>query len=159
LARGGCATKCCGSVQFTLAQSKLKVVLRELFHKFFKPFLCAWWHFTRPFQTKTLIPWHRGPEHSFGQVFAEKNAANGRQVMKKILKKHHTSNLYDFAMRGRHIDFLRIRAFASEGINFTEEETVHFDVCRVCRLNVIDALRNLADEVPAVCGTTMRKAA
>ena len=78
--------------------------------------------------------------------------------MKKTLKKYRMSNRDDFAMRSRHIHFLRIRAFAIEGINFTEEETVHFDVCRVCRLNVIDALRNLADEVPAVCGT-MRKAA
>ena len=73
--------------------------------------------------------------------------------MKKI------SNRDEFAMRRRHIHFLRIRAFAVEGINFTEEETCHFDVCRACRLNVIDALRNLAAEVPAVSLTTMRKAA
>ena len=79
--------------------------------------------------------------------------------MKKILKKYRMSSRDNFSMTRRHIHFLRIHAFASEGINFTEEETVHFDVCRVCRLNVIDALRNLADEVPAVCGTTMRKAA
>ena len=79
--------------------------------------------------------------------------------MKKILKNYRMSNCDDFPMTGRHIHLLRIRAFASEGINFTEEETAHFDVCRVCRLMVIDALRNLAALVPAVCGTTMRKAA
>ena len=63
----------------------------------------------------------------------------------KILKKHRVvSNRDDFPMAGRHIHFLRIRAFASEGINFTEKETAHFDVCRVCRLKVIDAIRNPA---------------
>jgi hypothetical protein len=54
------------------------------------------------------------------------------------------SNRKDFPMAGRHIHFLRIRAFASEGISFTEKETAHFDVCRGCRLNVLDALRKLA---------------
>ena len=63
--------------------------------------------------------------------------------MKKILKKYRMSNRYDFPMTGRHIHFLRIHAFASEGINFTEKETAHFDVCRGCRLKVADALRNL----------------
>jgi hypothetical protein len=42
-----------------------------------------------------------------------------------------------------HIDFLRISAFAREGIDLTEKESAHFDVCRPCRLKVIDALRNL----------------
>jgi hypothetical protein len=65
--------------------------------------------------------------------------------MKKILKKFRVmSTRDDFPMTGRHIHFLRIRAFASEGIDFTEKESAHFDVCRVCRLKVIDALRNLA---------------
>ena len=77
--------------------------------------------------------------------------------MKKILKKRRVmSNRDDFPMTGRHIHFLRIRAFASEGINFTEKETAHFDVCRFCRLKVIDALRNLA---PQVERTIMPKAA
>jgi hypothetical protein len=77
--------------------------------------------------------------------------------MKKILKKFRVmSTRDDFPMTGRHIHFLRIRAFASEGINFTEKESAHFDVCRVCRLNVIDTLRNLP---PQVVGTIMPKAA
>ena len=77
--------------------------------------------------------------------------------MKKILKKHRVmSNRDDFPMAVRHIHFLRIRAFASEGINFTEKESAHFDVCRLCRLKVIDALRNLA---PGVVRTIMPKAA
>jgi hypothetical protein len=66
--------------------------------------------------------------------------------MKKILKKYRAMSTQDFSMTGRHIHFLRIRAFAIEGINFTEEETTHFDGCRVCRLKVIDALRNLAPQ-------------
>jgi hypothetical protein len=75
----------------------------------------------------------------------------------KILKKHRVmSNCDDFPIAGRHIHFLRIRAFASEGIDFTEKETAHFDACRVCRLKVIAALRNLA---PLVVCTTMPKAA
>ena len=77
--------------------------------------------------------------------------------MKKILKKYRVmSNRDGFPSTGRHIHFLRIRAFAGEGINFTEKETAHFDVCRVCRLKVIDALRNPA---PLVLVTTMPKAA
>jgi len=67
--------------------------------------------------------------------------------MKKILKNYRMSNRDDFPMTGRHIHLLRIRAFASDGINFTEKETAHFDVCRVCRLRVLDALRNLAPQV------------
>ena len=77
--------------------------------------------------------------------------------MKKILKKFRVmSTRDDFPMTGRHIHFLRIRAFASEGINFTEKENAHFDVCCVCRLKVIDGLRTLA---PLVVCTTMPKAA
>ena len=75
----------------------------------------------------------------------------------KTLKKYRLRSTHDdFPRAGRHIHFLRIRAFASEGINFTEKETAHFDVCRVCRLKVIDALRNLA---PLVVCTRMPKAA
>ena len=79
--------------------------------------------------------------------------------MKKILKKYRMSTRDDFPMTGRHIRFLRILAFASEDINFTEEEAAHFDVCRVCRLKVIDAVRNQATLFCAVCSITMRKAA
>jgi hypothetical protein len=79
--------------------------------------------------------------------------------MKEILKKYRVINRDDFPATGRHIHILRIRAFADEGINFTEEETSHFDVCRDCRLDVIDALKKLADPLPSVCGITMGKAA
>jgi hypothetical protein len=61
-------------------------------------------------------------------------------------------------MTESHFHLLRILEIANDGI-FTEEETAHFDVCRVCRLKVIDSLRNLTALVPAVCGATMRKAA
>jgi hypothetical protein len=76
--------------------------------------------------------------------------------MKKLGKFRVMSTRDDFPMEGRHIHFLRIRAFASEGINFTEKENAHFDVCRRCRLQVIDALRNL---VPKVVRIIMPKAA
>jgi hypothetical protein len=77
--------------------------------------------------------------------------------MKKILKKYRgMSNRDDFPMTGRHIHSLRIRAFANEDIEFTEKEDAHFDVCRPCRLKVIDAIRNLP---PPVVRTTMPKAA
>jgi hypothetical protein len=77
--------------------------------------------------------------------------------MKKIPKKYRMSDAVDFAMRGRHIHLLRVLAFATDGINFTEEENAHFDVCRVCRLKVIHALRNLG---PLVTSTSvMLKAA
>jgi hypothetical protein len=77
--------------------------------------------------------------------------------MKKILKKHRgMSNRDDFPMTGGHIHSLRIRAFASEDIEFTEKEDAHFDVCRLCRLNLIEAIRDLP--FPLV-RTTMRKAA
>ena len=79
--------------------------------------------------------------------------------MKKTLKKYRMINRDDFPVTGFHIHVLRIRAFANEGINFTEEENSHFDVCRDCRLEVIDALKKLADPLPSVCGTTMGKAA
>jgi|SoiMethySBSTD1v2_1073268.scaffolds.fasta_scaffold1104104_2 hypothetical protein len=78
--------------------------------------------------------------------------------MKKLLKKHGvTGNRVDFPKTGRHIHFLRILAFASEGINFTEKEDAHFDICRSCRLKVIVALRNLSPLVAPI--TTMAKAA
>jgi hypothetical protein len=77
--------------------------------------------------------------------------------MKKLLKKYRgMSTPDDFPMTGRHIHSLRIRDFATEGINFTGKETAHFDACRVCRLKVIAALRNLA---PRIVCTTMAKAA
>jgi hypothetical protein len=53
----------------------------------------------------------------------------------------------DFSTTGRHIHLLRIYAFVSDSVDFTEEENAHFDVCRNCRLNVIDALRTLAPQV------------
>jgi hypothetical protein len=56
----------------------------------------------------------------------------------------------------RHIDSLRIWAFASGGIDFTEKENTHFDACRICRLKLIDALRDLAEPVES---TTTPKAA
>ncbi len=60
--------------------------------------------------------------------------------MKKILKKYRVMSNRDVVpMTGRHIHFLRVLAFANEGINFTEEEAAHFDACRLCRLKVIDA--------------------
>ena len=66
----------------------------------------------------------------------------------KNLKKHRVmSTRDDFPMTGRHIHFLRIHDFAIEGVNFTKEEDAHFDACRICRLQVIDALRNLASLV------------
>ena len=66
--------------------------------------------------------------------------------MKTIPTKYRMSNRDDSPMTSRHIHLLRIRAFAS-GINFTAEENAHFDVCRICRLKLIDALRNLAPQV------------
>jgi len=77
--------------------------------------------------------------------------------MKKILKKYRAmSTRDDFLLTGFHIRFLRICAFANESIDFTKEENAHFEDCRLCRLKVIHALRNLAQlDVPA----TMTKAA
>ena len=79
--------------------------------------------------------------------------------MKKIVKKYRTTHRDDFRMTGRHIRFLRIRAFASDSINFTQEETAHFDVCRCCRLKVIDALRNVAAPLSSFPESTIRNAA
>jgi hypothetical protein len=70
--------------------------------------------------------------------------------MKKIIKERRVMSTSDDFPMTRHIHFLRIRDFASEGINFTEEETAHFDVCRICRLKVIDALRNVAPQVVTI---------
>jgi hypothetical protein len=79
--------------------------------------------------------------------------------MKKRLNKDRlSSNGDDFPITGRHIHLLRILAFASESINFTEEENAHFDVCRDCRLMVIDALRNLTGVAPAASETTIKAA-
>ena len=76
--------------------------------------------------------------------------------MKKRLTKYRMSNRDDFPKLGGHIHFLRIRDFACESIEFTEEETAHFDACRACRLNVIYALRNVAPL--AVCANTSKAA-
>jgi hypothetical protein len=70
-----------------------------------------------------------------------------------IFKRHRVN---DVPIKVRHIHSLHIRAFATEGFDFTLEESAHFDVCRVCRLKVIDALRNGA---PLVLPTIMQKAA
>jgi hypothetical protein len=71
--------------------------------------------------------------------------------MKEILNKYRVmSNRDDHPLTGPHIHSLRIHAFASEGIDFTEEENAHFDACRVCRLEVIDAVRNLAPLVGVI---------
>ena len=68
--------------------------------------------------------------------------------MKKLSKKYRVkSTPHDFSALGRHIHFLHIRAFASEGADFTEKENAHFEVCRDCRLKVIDALRNREGQV------------
>jgi hypothetical protein len=75
--------------------------------------------------------------------------------MKKIEKSGVMSTSDDFPMTERHIHFLRIRAFSIEGIKFTEKENAHFDICRVCRLKVIDAVKNLGPQVHAI----MQKAA
>jgi len=79
------------------------------------------------------------------------------------MKKCRLSNRVDFPRPGNHIPLLRILEFASDGMAFTEKEDAHFDVCRVCRLKVIEKLKNLTAPVPAVCGTVcgtaMRKAA
>jgi hypothetical protein len=78
--------------------------------------------------------------------------------MKKLLKKYRVvSNRNNVPITGRHIHSLRIRAFASEGTNFTEVEDAHFDMCRDCRLKVVDALRKHA--APMVVHITIAKAA
>jgi hypothetical protein len=64
--------------------------------------------------------------------------------MKNVRRKFRiVSTRDDSPMTATHIHFLRINAFAREGINFTEKESAHFDVCRHCRLKVIEALRDL----------------
>jgi hypothetical protein len=78
--------------------------------------------------------------------------------MNKLRKKYRViRNRDDFPMTGPHIHSLRIRAFTSEGVNFTEEEDAHFDACRVCRLKVVNALRSYPE--PVVVRITMSKAA
>ena len=70
--------------------------------------------------------------------------------MKKILKKFRVTSTGDNFPTRRHIHSLRIRAFASQGINFTKNESAHFDVCLLCRLKVIDAIRNQASQVASI---------
>ena len=67
--------------------------------------------------------------------------------MKKTKRYREKSAREDFSTTGRHIHSPRIHAFVSEGVDFTEEENAHFDVCRNCRLKVIDALRTLPPQV------------
>ena len=67
--------------------------------------------------------------------------------MKKLKKYRAKSTRDDFPTVASHIHSMHIRAFVSEGVDFTEKETAHFDVCRECRLEVVDAFRNLAPEV------------
>lgn len=62
--------------------------------------------------------------------------------MSKRKKYRAKSNRHEFPTTGRHIDLMRSHAFASESGEFTEEETAHFDVCRSCRVQVVDVLRN-----------------
>jgi hypothetical protein len=76
--------------------------------------------------------------------------------MNKLKKYRAKSTRDDFSTIERHIDFLHIYAFATEGVDFTEEETAHFDVCRRCRLRVVDTLRNAE---PHGAGTITPKAA
>jgi hypothetical protein len=76
--------------------------------------------------------------------------------MNKLKKYRPKRTRDDLPTTGHHIHFLRIRAFASEGIDFTEKETAHFDICRACRLKVVDALRNVE---PQVARTIRQKAA
>ena len=74
--------------------------------------------------------------------------------MKKILKKYRVKSTRDDVPMTGHIHSLRIRAVAIEGINFGDKETAHFDVCRDCRLQVIDALRNLGPQAQTIMAKT-----
>jgi len=75
--------------------------------------------------------------------------------MKKFMKYRVNSTRDDSHTAGGHIRFLRILVFA-RGADFTEKEDAHFDVCRACRLMVVDALRSAA---PQVVRAKTRKAA
>ena len=76
--------------------------------------------------------------------------------MKNIFKKFRVMTPDDLPMTGCHINFVRIRAFASGSTAFTEKENAHFDTCRVCRLRLIEELRNMT---PLFVGANMSKAA
>jgi hypothetical protein len=76
--------------------------------------------------------------------------------MQKTRSKREESVRDDFSTTGRHIPLLRMHSFVSGGVDFTEEENAHFDVCRNCRLTVIGALRTLP---PQVIRATTSKAA
>jgi hypothetical protein len=76
--------------------------------------------------------------------------------MKKLKKYRAKSTRDDFPTTGRHIHSLHILGFVSGGLDFTEKESAHFDICRGCRLKVIDAFRKL---VPQVVRTFPPKAA
>ena len=125
----------------------------ELFHKIVKPSLSTAWVFRCPLQSKTLILWRCKRRDSFGRALAlnETMINEVESGMKKLLK-YRKSTHEDF----RHIPFVRIRAFASGEIDFTEKENAHFDLCRLCRLKLIADLKNLA---PTVIRTMCSKAA
>lgn len=76
--------------------------------------------------------------------------------MKKTKKYRVKSTGDHFPTTGGHIDFPHIVAFAREGGDFTKEENAHFDVCRACRLKLVDVLRNA---VPQVVRTLAPRAA
>jgi len=60
--------------------------------------------------------------------------------MKRLKKYRMTSSRHDSPKAGRHIHSFAILAFAIEGADFTKQENAHFDVCRACRLEVLEAL-------------------
>ena len=76
--------------------------------------------------------------------------------MNKLKKYGAKTNRDDFPTTGRHIDLMRIHAFASDSVECTDEETAYFDVCRDCRLKLVDALRKAEGQVVR---TIRRKAA
>lgn len=67
--------------------------------------------------------------------------------MKKLKKYRAKSNRDDSPTTEGHIDLTRIHAFASESVELTGEEIAHFDVCRGCRLRLVEVLRNAEPEV------------
>ncbi len=75
----------------------------------------------------------------------------------KNLKTYRAKNTRaDFRTTAPHIHALRFRAFLSEGVDLTEKENAHFDVCRLCRLKMIAMMK---DEEPEVERTITSKAA
>lgn len=66
--------------------------------------------------------------------------------MKKLKKYREKSTRDDSVTAGRHIHSLHVLAFASGEADFTEKESAHFDVCRACRLKVLDAHRRVVPQ-------------